>query len=210
MLVSWTRLLAGDWRDSLVGRDVLVGCAAGVATSGLFHLAVLAPTWFGRPEASLLVPELGEFSGSAPAVLRLCMIAVFGIVANLTLFLLLVLFRGLLRNEVAAAAAWILFFGFVVLGGIQQTGRLEALLIAAPFAIAVAAVVFFMLTRIGWLAFVAGRVASDILISVPLTFQPSAWYASLGHAMLVVLAAIVLYGFRTSLGSRPFAHLADH
>src|SRR6185295_12973765 len=29
-LISWTRLLSGEWRDPLVGRDVLVGCAAAV------------------------------------------------------------------------------------------------------------------------------------------------------------------------------------
>jgi serine/threonine-protein kinase len=28
-LVSWSRLLAGRFRDPLVGRDVLVGCLAG-------------------------------------------------------------------------------------------------------------------------------------------------------------------------------------
>ena len=29
VLVTWARLLAGDFRDPLVGRDVLIGCAAG-------------------------------------------------------------------------------------------------------------------------------------------------------------------------------------
>ncbi|HKR00095.1 MAG TPA: serine/threonine-protein kinase, partial [Pyrinomonadaceae bacterium] len=30
-VISWSRLLAGDWRDALVGRDVLLGAAFGVA-----------------------------------------------------------------------------------------------------------------------------------------------------------------------------------
>ena len=38
-LVSWTRLLFGEWRDPLVGRDVLVGCATAVAAIGLFRFA---------------------------------------------------------------------------------------------------------------------------------------------------------------------------
>ena len=43
VLFSWTRLLSGEWRDPLVGRDVLVGCATGVAQACLLRLAILAP-----------------------------------------------------------------------------------------------------------------------------------------------------------------------
>jgi hypothetical protein len=31
LLVDWSRLLAGSFRDPLVGRDLLIGCAAGIA-----------------------------------------------------------------------------------------------------------------------------------------------------------------------------------
>ena len=32
MLISWTRAISGSWRDPLVGRDILIGAAAGTAT----------------------------------------------------------------------------------------------------------------------------------------------------------------------------------
>jgi hypothetical protein len=37
----------------------------------------------------------------------------------------------------------------------------------------------------------------------PLTFQTTAWYASTVYATLMVVAAMALYGFWTSLGGRP-------
>jgi hypothetical protein len=49
VLVSWTRVLSGEFTDPLVGRDVLVGCAAGVGWRVFLQLAVLAPAWFGYP-----------------------------------------------------------------------------------------------------------------------------------------------------------------
>jgi serine/threonine-protein kinase len=49
MLISWTRLLSGDWRDSLVGRDILIGSATGVAGACLLNLVVLAPTASAGP-----------------------------------------------------------------------------------------------------------------------------------------------------------------
>jgi serine/threonine-protein kinase len=49
-IISWTRVLAGRFRDPLVGRDILLGCLLGVATRALLN----APRWLGldprRPE----------------------------------------------------------------------------------------------------------------------------------------------------------------
>jgi hypothetical protein len=45
-LVSWTRLLAGDVRDPMVARDVLVGVAIAFASLGL---ALLPMTLVARP-----------------------------------------------------------------------------------------------------------------------------------------------------------------
>src|SRR5215470_7537353 len=47
MLVSWTRALSGDWRDPVVGRDVLLGCVVGVVFTCLGVLSVLMPGRLG-------------------------------------------------------------------------------------------------------------------------------------------------------------------
>src|SRR6185369_12433219 len=41
-IVSWARLLAGDFRDPLVGRDILIGSVFGVAITVVNYLAYLA------------------------------------------------------------------------------------------------------------------------------------------------------------------------
>ena len=46
MLISWSRLLTGRFRDPLVGRDVLIGALCGIVMSLLWHLSYFAPTWF--------------------------------------------------------------------------------------------------------------------------------------------------------------------
>lgn len=50
-IISWTRALAGRFRDPLVGRDILLGCLLGVATEALSDV----PRWLGldprRPDS---------------------------------------------------------------------------------------------------------------------------------------------------------------
>ena len=47
VLISWSRLVNGQWRDPLVGQNVLLGVLAGVACVAVAQLQVLAPAWFG-------------------------------------------------------------------------------------------------------------------------------------------------------------------
>jgi len=54
-LVSWSRLLAGGLRDPLVGRCLLIGCAAGTVTSLLYRLYLISRPWLGYPP---LLPSL--------------------------------------------------------------------------------------------------------------------------------------------------------
>ena len=48
-VISWNRLLAGDWRDPLVGRDVLIGLATTAILIGLALLNHSAGLWLGYP-----------------------------------------------------------------------------------------------------------------------------------------------------------------
>ena len=50
-MVSWSRLLAGDFRDPLIGRDILIGAALGMAMMVVNSLWTLTPGWFGHVQA---------------------------------------------------------------------------------------------------------------------------------------------------------------
>jgi hypothetical protein len=67
MLVGWVRLLAGDIRDALIGRDVLIGCATGVAGACLTALNRLVAWQAGNP-AALLLPDWHMLNGTGPFI----------------------------------------------------------------------------------------------------------------------------------------------
>ena len=97
LLVSWSRLLAGGFSDPLVGRDVAIGCAAGVVEATLSCVAILLPTWVGRPAESpmitapvLDVPDIIQWAALGGAV------AVF---QGLTVLFLLFIGRLALRRQ---------------------------------------------------------------------------------------------------------------
>ena len=55
-MVSWSRFVAGDFRDTLVARDVLLGMVGGVGFSVIFYLSFLIPSWFGFPVTAFESP----------------------------------------------------------------------------------------------------------------------------------------------------------
>ena len=66
LMVGWNRLLAGRWRDPLVGRDLLLGGLLGVTTTLLFQVQTLLPDWMGlAPPTPLSIREdlLGQSLG---------------------------------------------------------------------------------------------------------------------------------------------------
>jgi serine/threonine-protein kinase len=48
-LVSWSRLLAGGFRDPLIGRDILVGCFLAAFTLALPRFGWFVSSWLGYP-----------------------------------------------------------------------------------------------------------------------------------------------------------------
>jgi serine/threonine-protein kinase len=48
-LVSWSRLLAGGFKDPMVGRDLLIGCLLGAFSIPLTRAAWFVPAWLGHP-----------------------------------------------------------------------------------------------------------------------------------------------------------------
>jgi serine/threonine-protein kinase len=55
LLIGWARLLAGRWRDPWVGRDLLIGAAAGAVWAAGTAVAHAAAGWLGFP------PEVPHF-----------------------------------------------------------------------------------------------------------------------------------------------------
>jgi serine/threonine-protein kinase len=193
-LVSWSRLLAGGFRDPLVGRDVLIGCLSASSTTALLKLSWFFPLWLGYPPPQPREGPWWQFLGARPIIADLCSSLLFALIFFLAFLFVLVLLRALLKKE------WAIAIIVLLIAGLIAGGRDPAIIVVTAIWIGW---VVFLLTRFGLLAGVANRIIYGILIAFPLTTEGSAWYAGISLAGILLMAALALYGFYTSLGGRP-------
>ncbi len=57
-IISWSRLLAGSWRDPVVGRDILIGVALGVVWILVFQLRYILMMHMGARRLQSARPTL--------------------------------------------------------------------------------------------------------------------------------------------------------
>ncbi len=195
-LVSWSRLLAGDFRDPLVGRDVLLGCLTGACSVALGGVVRYVTLWLGYPPPQPGSGPTWEFLGVRPMISSILTAVSFAPIFWLGGLFFLVLLRALLRRDWAAALVWVLTsFLLAAAGGASVADLLVGGLLVSGLAA-------FLLTRFGFLPIVANFVFWRILETSPLTTQASAWYSGLGLAGILLMAAIALCAFYISLGGR--------
>ena len=195
LLISWTRLLSGRFRDPLVGRDILVGALLGAARPAVY-LAANAVPWFAN------VPGLTPFP-TDPAMLagprqfagELLGQYWTGTISALTVMGLLFLGWVILRKRWLALAVAGLVIAMLDIWG-------ENYLVEVPAAILATTLVLIAITRFGLLTIVASNTFMFILLSSPLTMNFSRWYAGRSAVTLLMLAGLAGAAFFTSLGGK--------
>jgi serine/threonine-protein kinase len=196
-LVSWSRLLAGGFRDPLVGRDVLAGCLWGAFAHDLAILGWFIPSWLGYPPPQPLSSSDWLVLSARGAIAATSNNLIFGaILIALAFLFVLFLFRALLRKEWAASLVWVLF-----LTAFFSVGR-DSVPIALVSTLILNVVTVFLLRRLGLLWMVGAFFFNGLLTNFPLTTQGSAWYAGISLAGILLMAAVALYSFYTSLGGQ--------
>ncbi len=197
-MVSWSRLLAGDFRDPLIGRDILIGAALGMAIMVVNHLWTLTPGWFGylrAPKPVTLHTLLGLRESVGELFFTGITLIVFLSVTCMFLLLLLhMIFRR--REWLALGAAWLLFTVATTL----SARPLKFSLIYAPV---YSALLILAATRFGLLTLTATLFFMTLFTNFPMTTDFSVWYASSTIFALVVAGALVAFAFYTSLGGQP-------
>ena len=200
IIISWSRLLAGDWRDPLVGRDILLGALFGLLSVLATYLQTLAPQLLGRPATTPLVPSLGGFTGMQYIIALLSAQIVNALLFPSALLFLLLLFSLIFRRWWAAVG--VLFVLVALLG--SATGEQPST--DWLFGTLGAALILFVLLRLGLLACVLMQFFNLTFYIYPVTTDFSAWYAGTTAFALAVALALTFYGFRTSLaGQRLFS-----
>jgi serine/threonine-protein kinase len=190
-VISWSRFVSKGIRDPLVGRDLLYGAVLGLALNLTDVLAPALGGNNGQPNHTDLVPLLGVRSETAAIIGSLGP----GVINALLFFFILFLLRLLLRKEWITAISFVLLLG-VVFNLSSTTPAADWPLGLLSFAVTATA-----LLRFGMLAGIVTAAVAQISTLCGL-FDPSAWYAGMAVIPYVVVLAIAIYGFKTSLGGQ--------
>jgi serine/threonine-protein kinase len=201
MLVSWTRLISGRGRDPLVGRDLLIGAAAG-ATVFALGLAVSAA---GARAGLTQVPTLlgGGMLESLTSLPHTGVALAYGgsvmVLDTLETVVLLLLLRLVLRRTDLAVAGTMLILGLTfAFGEAPNSGWPIAILSALLTTLGV-----LVIMRFGLLAGVTMLFVVLVMNSTVATFDLSAWYADRALVPAAILVAILAYGAATALAGKP-------
>jgi serine/threonine-protein kinase len=205
-LVSWTRLLNGRWRDPLVGRDVLIGCAAGVVlvpTVGM--LDRLGASLQGLPErvpmgATSLQPLLGvRFIAERVGI---------DVVAAIHWAMLFLFVPVLLK--LAVRKVWLAVGLAFVLWTLKAQLDLDR-----PFSwwdllcqSLATAVPLFIAIRYGFLSIAAACVGMFLLWDMPITLRYSEWYSGVSLFAILLLGALLCTGLYFAVRVKPTPALA--
>ncbi len=194
-LVSWTRVLTGQFRDGVVGRDVLVGVLWGTFWTLLRRAQGFVSNRVGIPVRPYV--QLDALRGIRFGAADIIGAFAYSLFIAMAIFFLLFLLRTLLRKDWLAAFAFMVLFSFSGFGGSEEPLK------EAVFWFVIGGSIVFLLVRFGLLAYGVGFFTVQILSLFPITRHVSAWYASSGILAVAVVIALVAYGYRTTLEGRP-------
>jgi serine/threonine-protein kinase len=195
-LVSWNRLLAGRFRDPLVGRHILVGAVFFSVVRMISRLTVLAEGWFDLPPEVPFGFPVDALRSGRHLVGTMLEGSISALITPVGILFVVLILRVLLRRQ------WLAIGGLVALIGIINVLVAENPLIAGPAAVILVSLMVAMLIRFGLLALGAGTFLGGLSF-MPLTLDFSAWYAPVALIPTLVALAVVLFAFYTSLAGRP-------
>jgi len=192
-IISWSRLLAGDYRDPLIGRDLLIGAVVGASLIAIAEVGRIAPNWIGQATPVTITPAthildthlfFGRFALQLSAGLFFAFICVF----------LLLLFVAVLRSEMLS---------LITLGILITTmGMLitDSTLIMLPFSVVSSFLIVFALRRYGLLALFAAFFVAHLFVFFPITTDLTAWYASDFTIAFLICVVLGVFAAYTSVG----------
>jgi serine/threonine protein kinase len=205
-IISWSRLISGQLRDPVVGRDVLFGVAFGtlwlvIIEMGNIPLARMG----GSPQLSGSAYLLGGRQALGQWLVQFPN-AIFG---TLQFFFVLLwlkvlvefLFRlvgiKVVRTEWIAAVLFVAIF--VGLKSLQSSH----LAVNFPVLLLIYGILALIVLRFGLVPLAVGAFTVDLLASVPFTADFSAWYMTTAALALLSVVALAGWGFYHSLGGEP-------
>jgi serine/threonine-protein kinase len=196
LLISWSRMLAGEFRDPMVGRDVLVGGLLGLAHtaaiySGILFLQMTDPS--SGPALPAHPATLGSFGSVIEDLLTSLGTSIFAGMVSLLWLLLLYLF--LRKRWMAAAIMWLI-------AAIVEILFFAKSWTTVPTDVFIAMLLVVAFSRFGLLTAIIWQFVFALSCFYPLTTDLSIWYAGRSIFALAVLVSLASYGAYVSLGGQ--------
>jgi hypothetical protein len=183
----------------MIGRDVLIGVAAGAAITFLGAAAQSAERALGFPIATtqLSVNLLATLMGAASALGFVVLTLSVGLQRATIGYTIIVVFRFLFRNNrLAIAATFLLFF----LSFLDFTSR--AVWFDAIVWLVSLTALLWIVVRFGYLATVATTSVMFMADGLAWTLGFGSWLAPLAMLAWGVIALLLGYGFMTAVGGK--------
>jgi hypothetical protein len=199
MLLGWSRLLSGHFRDSRVGRDLLVGMAAGVLWLLIDFARRLLPQALGYPPILLRAGGEGTFVGTADAVRLWSAVVIRQLTPVFITVVMFVVLRLITRRQSAAIAIGMVGI-FVAWSEFGPAPVFWLELVAEALSVALFT---FVMIRFGLLAALVALVVLNVCRITPLTLELKHWSAAGSTQTLGVIVALTIFAFYASRAGQP-------
>jgi len=193
-MISWSRLVAGQARDPLVGRDLLFGVMLGVVWILVFQIRYIPMMRLGA------APGLGStdaLMGGRTALGAWLYQWPQSIQTTLAFFFLLFGLKVLLRKE------WIAAIVLVAIFALPRGFSNPYPAVEVPAQIVVYSIAVLIVLRFGFIPLACAVFTINLMANVPFSSDLSAWYMPASILALLSVVALAAWGFYHSLGGEP-------
>jgi hypothetical protein len=194
-IISWSRFIAGDCRDPLVGRDILIGALIGLGLAFIQEFGVAIYQVLGIPVMRATIRE-SVLSGGRSMVGYGIFQMQDALYKSLGILFLIFLARTLLRRQWLAAGVIT-----IALAGIEAPSAGLAY-IAWPVNLIFFALLVFTLMRFGLVTEVVAMFTSIVTGAFVLSTNFSLYSGEIAFTFFLLLVP-AFYGFRIALAGQP-------
>jgi len=197
-MITWSRVLGGEFRDPLVGGHLLAGIALGVGAllcGGL--LRTLALQNYGSYNLGNYSAMLNSLMGARQMAGTTLSGLIVGFALGLGFVLLISLLRVVLRRQ------WLMAAVFIALCVGLNAASLSGHPAFALYGFLPASVLLAGLLRFGVFPVVVLGFVGQSLMDSPLTTDFSAWYSGGTVFPVAIILALTAYAFHTAVAGRP-------
>ena len=191
--VSWSRLLRGQWRDPLLGRDLLLGLAAAAVLSAV--LSVLSMVSAAGSPVSGFYPH-GPLALHGPRAVLSGLVHITNVLVPFGLLFVALLPRILLPwRQLEGAAHWLglaLVVGFSVFWQGDVVSGLTFGLTAAA-----------LIRSVGFVGLLGFALVPPQVLLVPVSLDPGTWWAPNSWIGIAYLAILGVLAFRLATRTPP-------